>query len=182
MYCGSCIISTTRLHISLLGENELLQTEIRRLELAIQSTENPLHIARDCLSNRQRRVDTDLVQDDAENNLLKVIWKGRKTMWKWGKCSSYRLPTGNGNHFPGARDPDQVPGKRQGATQSESGGEAPGTRSIRKNCICIFILRSCHNIWAKGCFNSPSASKCGIVPNRNAKFCNVTDPLSATKS
>ena len=50
----------------------MLQTEIRRLELAIQSTENPLHIARDCLSNRQRRVDTDLVQDDAENNLLKV--------------------------------------------------------------------------------------------------------------
>ena len=60
-------------HTSLSGENELLQTEIRRLELAIQSTENPLHIARDCLSNRQRRVDTDLVQDDAENNLLKVI-------------------------------------------------------------------------------------------------------------
>ena len=61
------------MHTSLSGENELLQTEIRRLELAIQSTENPLHIARDCLSNRQRRVDTDLVQDDAENNLLKVI-------------------------------------------------------------------------------------------------------------
>ena len=60
-------------YTSLSGENELLQTEIRRLELAIQSTENPLHIARDCLSNRQRRVDTDLVQDDAENNLLKVM-------------------------------------------------------------------------------------------------------------
>ena len=74
----SCIISTTRLHISLLGENELLQTEIRRLELAIQSTENPLHIARDCLSNRQRRVDTDLVQDDAENNLLKVRGRAEK--------------------------------------------------------------------------------------------------------
>ena len=60
----------------------MLQTEIRRLELAIQSTENPLHIARDCLSNRQRRVDTDLVQDDAENNLLKVNrgWDARWTL------------------------------------------------------------------------------------------------------
>ncbi len=47
-------------------------SEIRRVENALQSTENPLHIARDCLANRQRRIDTDLVQDDAENNLLKV--------------------------------------------------------------------------------------------------------------
>ena len=48
-------------------------TEIRRLEHAIQATEIPTHIARDCLGNRQRRIDTDLVQDDAENQLLKVI-------------------------------------------------------------------------------------------------------------
>jgi hypothetical protein len=27
------------------------------------------------LGNRQRRIDTDLVQDDAENQLLKVKWK-----------------------------------------------------------------------------------------------------------
>ena len=47
-------------------------TEIRRLEHAIQATEIPTHIARDCLGNRQRRIDTDLVQDDAENQLLKV--------------------------------------------------------------------------------------------------------------
>ena len=50
----------------------MLVSEIRRVENALQSTENPLHIARDCLANRQRRIDTDLVQDDAENNLLKV--------------------------------------------------------------------------------------------------------------
>ena len=47
-------------------------TEIRRLEHAIQATEIPTHMARDCLGNRQRRIDTDLVQDDAENQLLKV--------------------------------------------------------------------------------------------------------------
>ncbi len=53
-------------------ENSLLSGEIRRLEYAIQSTEKPLQIARDCLANRQRRIDSDLVQDDAEKNLLKV--------------------------------------------------------------------------------------------------------------
>ena len=36
--------------------------EKRRLEYAIQATEGPLHIARDCLGNRQRRIDYDLVQ------------------------------------------------------------------------------------------------------------------------
>ena len=54
------------------AENDLMITEIRRLEHAIQATEIPTHIARDCLGNRQRRIDTDLVQDDAENQLLKV--------------------------------------------------------------------------------------------------------------
>lgn len=48
-------------------------TEIRRLENAIQSTELPTHIARDCLGNRQRRIDTDLVQDNSENQLLKEL-------------------------------------------------------------------------------------------------------------
>ena len=46
------------------------------LEHAIQATEIPTHIARDCLGNRQRRIDTDLVQDDAENQLLKVSYFG----------------------------------------------------------------------------------------------------------
>jgi len=48
-------------------------TEIRRIEQAIQSLEVPTHIARDCLANRQRRIDTDLVQDYPENELLKVM-------------------------------------------------------------------------------------------------------------
>ncbi len=47
--------------------------EKRRLEYAIQATEGPLHIARDCLGNRQRRIDYDLVQDAAEKELLKEI-------------------------------------------------------------------------------------------------------------
>ena len=53
-----------------------------------QATEGPLHIARDCLGNRQRRIDYDLVQvliiwiividfklfkkDEAQNQLLKL--------------------------------------------------------------------------------------------------------------
>ena len=32
-----------------------------------------MHIARDCLANRQRRIDYDLVQDAAEKELLKEI-------------------------------------------------------------------------------------------------------------
>jgi hypothetical protein len=47
--------------------------EIRRLEHAIQATEVPTHIARDCLGNRQRRIDSDLVQDNTENKLLKEL-------------------------------------------------------------------------------------------------------------
>ena len=54
------------------GENELLTDEIRRIENALQSTDGPMHIGRDCLANRQRRIDSDLVQDDAEKALLKV--------------------------------------------------------------------------------------------------------------
>jgi len=55
------------------AEIELLTVEKRRLEYSIQATEGPLHIARDCLGNRQRRIDYDLVQDHAEKELLKEI-------------------------------------------------------------------------------------------------------------
>ena len=58
----------------LTDEINLLITEIRRLENALQSTELPMTIARDCLGNRQRRIETDLVQDFAEKQLLKVIF------------------------------------------------------------------------------------------------------------
>lgn len=47
--------------------------EIRRLEYAIQATEVPTQISKDCLSNRQRRIDNDLVQDNTENQLLKEL-------------------------------------------------------------------------------------------------------------
>ena len=47
----------------------MLTVEKRRLEYSIQATEGPLHIARDCLGNRQRRIDYDLVQDQAEKEL-----------------------------------------------------------------------------------------------------------------
>ena len=33
-----------------------------KLEKTVKATEGPLHIARDCLQNRQRRIDNDLVQ------------------------------------------------------------------------------------------------------------------------
>ena len=36
-------------------------------------TNHNLHIGRDCLGNRQRRIDYDLVQDQAEKELLKEI-------------------------------------------------------------------------------------------------------------
>ena len=59
--------------LSQTAEIELLTVEKRRLEYSIQATEGPLHIARDCLGNRQRRIDYDLVQDQAEKELLKEI-------------------------------------------------------------------------------------------------------------
>ena len=71
-----CCFLMTELFLK--GEIDLLTTEIRRVENALQSTESPLHIARDCLTNRQRRIDTDLVQDDAEVQLLKVSSKAYK--------------------------------------------------------------------------------------------------------
>ena len=47
--------------------------EIRRLENAIQATEIPTQIAKESLGTRQRRIDTDLVQDNTENQLLKEL-------------------------------------------------------------------------------------------------------------
>ena len=55
------------------AENDLMVQEIRRLEYAIQATEVPKAIANDCLANRQRRIDTDLVQDNTENQILKEL-------------------------------------------------------------------------------------------------------------
>ena len=43
-----------------------------RLEVALNATEIPLHIAKECLQNRQKRISIDLVHDDVEVQLLKV--------------------------------------------------------------------------------------------------------------
>lgn len=43
-----------------------------RLETALSATEIPLHIAKECLQNRLKRMSIDLVHDDVEVQLLKV--------------------------------------------------------------------------------------------------------------
>jgi len=44
-----------------------------RVEKAIESCKEPLHIAQQCLANRQRRRGIDLVHDDPEKELLKEV-------------------------------------------------------------------------------------------------------------
>ena len=42
------------------------------LEKALAETENPLHIAQECLYNREKRQSIDLVHDNVEKELIKV--------------------------------------------------------------------------------------------------------------
>ena len=42
------------------------------MERALLETENPLHIAQECLFTREKRQGIDLVHDDTERELLKV--------------------------------------------------------------------------------------------------------------
>ena len=51
--------------------NELLRYK-ERLEKALDATQLPLHVAKQCLGNREERVQIDLVHDDVEIQLLKV--------------------------------------------------------------------------------------------------------------
>jgi len=44
-----------------------------RLEVALGATQLPLHISRECLQNRERRIGIDLVHDDVEIQLLKEV-------------------------------------------------------------------------------------------------------------
>jgi len=44
-----------------------------RIDKAIESCKEPLHIAQQCLANRQRRKGIDLVHDDPEKELLKEV-------------------------------------------------------------------------------------------------------------
>ncbi|RUS87169.1 hypothetical protein EGW08_005101 [Elysia chlorotica] len=45
----------------------------QRVDKALQATEEPLHIARMCLANREKRVGVDLVHDDVQKELLKEV-------------------------------------------------------------------------------------------------------------
>lgn len=51
----------------------MLLAQKKRLENALRATEIPLHIATDNLNCRQRRLGVDLVQDNVEISLLKVL-------------------------------------------------------------------------------------------------------------
>ncbi len=56
-----------------IDETDKLLAQKKRLENALRATEIPLHIATDNLNCRQRRQGVDLVQDDVELALLKVM-------------------------------------------------------------------------------------------------------------
>lgn len=56
-----------------ISETDHLCDQKKRLENALRATEIPLHIATDNLNCRQKRQGIDLVQDDAELNLLKEV-------------------------------------------------------------------------------------------------------------
>lgn len=75
------------------NETDAMITEIARLnenkrvaEKALAETENPLHIAQECLYNREKRQGIDLVHDHVEKELLRVSWKlillGERTIVK----------------------------------------------------------------------------------------------------
>ena len=51
--------------------NELLRYK-ERLEKALDATLLPLNVAKQCLGNREERINIDLVHDDAEIQLIKV--------------------------------------------------------------------------------------------------------------
>ncbi|BFZ04720.1 hypothetical protein BsWGS_07759 [Bradybaena similaris] len=56
----------------------------QRVDKALQATEEPLHIARMCLANREKRVGIDLVHDDVQKELLKEVQtiEGVQTLMK----------------------------------------------------------------------------------------------------
>lgn len=57
----------------LLSESDLLQEARRGLQKAIADIEGPLHIAQECLYQRENRQGVDLVHDQPEQALLKEI-------------------------------------------------------------------------------------------------------------
>lgn len=57
----------------LISETALLQDTRRALEKSIQDIEGPLHIAQECLYQREKRLGIDLVHDSVEVSLLREI-------------------------------------------------------------------------------------------------------------
>ena len=51
---------------------QFLKTK-KRLERALQETESPLGIAKECLYNRDKREGIDLVHDNVESQLLQEV-------------------------------------------------------------------------------------------------------------
>jgi len=58
---------------SMLTEIESLNRAKAVLEKALAETENPLHIAQECLYNREKRQGIDLVHDNVERELIKEV-------------------------------------------------------------------------------------------------------------
>ena len=53
--------------------SQLHQQEHKRvLEKALMDTQNPLHVAEECLLHREKRRGIDMVHDDVEKQLIKV--------------------------------------------------------------------------------------------------------------
>jgi len=57
----------------MITEINALQEGKRILEKALEETENPLHIAQECLYNREKRQGIDLVHDNVERQLIKEV-------------------------------------------------------------------------------------------------------------
>jgi len=57
----------------LVKEIDNLEAFRKRVDKALQATDEPLHIARMCLANREKRVGIDLVHDDVQKQLLKEV-------------------------------------------------------------------------------------------------------------
>lgn len=60
-------------HAETVVEIKALQAFIGRLEKALAATEKPLNVSKQCLDYRERRVKIDLVHDNVETHISKVI-------------------------------------------------------------------------------------------------------------
>ena len=56
----------------IINESEALNRTKAALEKALAETENPLHVAQECLFHREKRQGIDLVHDNVERELIKV--------------------------------------------------------------------------------------------------------------